>query len=121
MNRTIAALGIGGVMLATSAAAETIKVATWSIENFTEGSRTVAELSMMAELVDILDADVIALQEVDGPEAAQLIFDPNEYEFYFSSQGNPQRTGFAIRRGPCSPGIQTSRSWTSATFVAALI
>jgi hypothetical protein len=56
MKRTIAALGIGGVMLATSAAAETIKVATWNIENRTEGSRTVAELSMMAELVDILDA-----------------------------------------------------------------
>jgi endonuclease/exonuclease/phosphatase family metal-dependent hydrolase len=83
----------------TSAAAETIKVATWNIENLTEESRTVAELSMMADLVDILDADVIALQEVDGPEAAQLIFDPNEYEFHFSSQNNPQRTGFAIRRG----------------------
>jgi hypothetical protein len=38
-------------------------------------------------------------QEVDGPEAARLIFDPNEYEFHFSSQDNPQRTGFAIRRG----------------------
>jgi len=99
MKGTIVALGIGGVMLATSAAAETIKVATWNIENLTEGSRTVAELSMMAELVHILDADVIALQEVDGPEAAQLIFDPNEYEFHFSSQNNPQRTGFAIRRG----------------------
>ena len=76
-------------MLATSAAAETIKVATWNIENFTEGSRTVAELSMMAELVDILDADVIALQEVDGPEAAQLIFDPNEYEFQLLIAGQP--------------------------------
>jgi endonuclease/exonuclease/phosphatase family metal-dependent hydrolase len=83
----------------TSAAAETIKVATWNIENLTEESRTVAELSMMADLVDILDADVIALQEVDGPEAARLIFDPAEYEFHFSSQNNPQRTGFAIRRG----------------------
>jgi endonuclease/exonuclease/phosphatase family metal-dependent hydrolase len=99
MNRTIAALGIGGAMLASGAAAETIKVASWNIENLTEGSRAVAELSMMAELIDILDADVIALQEVDGPEAAQLIFDPNEYEFHFSSQNNPQRTGFAIRRG----------------------
>jgi hypothetical protein len=36
---------------------------------------------MMAELVDILDADVIALQEVDGPEAAQLIFDPTSTNF----------------------------------------
>jgi hypothetical protein len=99
MSRTIAALGIGGVMLATSAAAETIKVATWNIENFTVGSRTVAELSAMADLVDILDADVIAMQEVDGPEAARQIFDPNQYDFHFSSRNYQQRTGFAIRRG----------------------
>jgi hypothetical protein len=44
---------IGAGTLVTSAAAETIKVATWNIENFTEGSRSVAELTMMAELVDI--------------------------------------------------------------------
>jgi hypothetical protein len=35
MKTTITALGIGGVM-ATSAAAGTIKVATWNIENLTE-------------------------------------------------------------------------------------
>jgi hypothetical protein len=74
---------------------------------------------MMADLVDILDADVIALQEVDGPEAARLIFDPAEYEFHFSSQNNPQRTGFAIAEAWRSPRIRTSRSWTSAVFVAA--
>ena len=53
----------------------------------------------MAELVELLDADVIAVQEVDGPEAAQQIFDPNEYQFHFSSRNHSQRTGFAIRRG----------------------
>jgi len=84
----IAAVALAGAMLATSAAADSIKVATWNIENFTVGSRTVAELSAMANLVEILDADVIALQEVDGPAAAQLIFNPNEYVFHFSSRNN---------------------------------
>jgi endonuclease/exonuclease/phosphatase family metal-dependent hydrolase len=59
----------------------------------------VDELSAMADLVDILDADVIAVQEVDGTEAARQIFDPDEYEFHFSSRDDQQRTGFAIRRG----------------------
>jgi 5'-nucleotidase (lipoprotein e(P4) family) len=44
-----------------------------------------------------LDADIVALQEVDGPDAAALIF-PG-YEFCFSSRAHPQKNGFAIRRG----------------------
>jgi endonuclease/exonuclease/phosphatase family metal-dependent hydrolase len=83
MTTKIALAALGGVMLATGAAAETLKIAAWNVEHFTEGSRTVAELSMMADLVDILDADVIALQEVDGAEAARLIFDPEAYDFHF--------------------------------------
>jgi endonuclease/exonuclease/phosphatase family metal-dependent hydrolase len=81
------------------AAADTLKVATWNIENLTVGSRTAAELAALRRLVDLLDADVIALQEVDGPEAAQQIFDEGDYTFHFSTQDNPQRTGFAIREG----------------------
>jgi endonuclease/exonuclease/phosphatase family metal-dependent hydrolase len=95
----ISALSLAGVMLASGAAAETIKVATWNIENLTVGSRTAAELAALRELVDLLDADVIALQEVDGAEAAQQIFDEGEYVFHFSTQDNPQLTGFAIREG----------------------
>lgn len=95
----IAAVSVAGAMLASGAAAESIKVATWNIENFAIGSRTPQELAALRELVDLLDADVIALQEVDGPEVAQQIFDPDMYAFHFSSRNHPQRTGFAIRRG----------------------
>lgn len=84
----IAAIALAGVMLASSAAAEAIRVASWNIENFTVGGRTAAELSALAALVEILDADVVALQEVDGPEAAQQIFDPTEYDFHFSSRNH---------------------------------
>jgi endonuclease/exonuclease/phosphatase family metal-dependent hydrolase len=99
MTIRIAALLLAGVMLAGGAAADTLKVATWNIENLTVGSRTAAELAALRALVDLLDADVIALQEVDGAEAAQQIFDEGEYTFHFSTQDNPQRTGFAIREG----------------------
>jgi endonuclease/exonuclease/phosphatase family metal-dependent hydrolase len=44
-----------------------------------------------------LDADVIALQEVDGPEAAALVL-PN-YDFCFTARRNLQNNGIAIRRG----------------------
>jgi len=44
-----------------------------------------------------LDADVVALQEVDGPNAASLIL-PG-YEFCFSARPHVQKNGFAIRRG----------------------
>lgn len=44
-----------------------------------------------------LDADVIALQETDGPGAARQVL-PG-YEFCFSKRPNVQKNGFAIRRG----------------------
>lgn len=53
-----------------------------------------------------LDADVIALQEVDGEEAARLVF-PG-YRFCFSSRVAVQNNGFAIRRGlafECGPEL----------------
>lgn len=44
-----------------------------------------------------LDADIVALQEVDGADAARLVF-PG-YEFCFSARVGVQNNGFAIRRG----------------------
>ena len=53
-----------------------------------------------------LNADVIALQEVDGPEAARLVFP--DYQFCFSGRIAVQNNGFAIRRGLpflCAPDL----------------
>ena len=44
-----------------------------------------------------LRADIVALQEVDGPEAAEQVF-PG-YDFCFSTRRHTQKNGFAIRRG----------------------
>ena len=54
-----------------------------------------------------LDADVIALQEVDGAAAACLVFP--DYEFCFSGRLAVQNNGFAIRRGlafACGPELE---------------
>jgi endonuclease/exonuclease/phosphatase family metal-dependent hydrolase len=53
-----------------------------------------------------LDADVIALQEVDGADAARLVFEG--YRFCFSTRVAVQNNGFAIRRGlpfECGPDL----------------
>ena len=44
-----------------------------------------------------LAADIVALQEVDGPAAAAQVF-PG-YDYCFSTRAHTQKNGFAIRRG----------------------
>lgn len=59
--------------------------------------RSSRDFTMLARYARELDADVVALQEVDGPEAARLVFP--DYDFCFTARTHVQNTGFAIRRG----------------------
>jgi endonuclease/exonuclease/phosphatase family metal-dependent hydrolase len=59
--------------------------------------RSDADLAKLREYARKLDADVIALQEVDGPQAARLVF-PG-YEFCFTRRVHVQNVGFAVRAG----------------------
>jgi len=59
--------------------------------------RSAADLARLRDYARKLDADVIALQEVDGPEAARLVF-PG-YEFCFTRRVHVQNVGFAVRAG----------------------
>lgn len=58
-----------------------------------------ADFAGLARYARALDADVVALQEVDGPAAAALVFPPGRYAFCFTGARAVQNTGFAIRRG----------------------
>jgi endonuclease/exonuclease/phosphatase family metal-dependent hydrolase len=81
-----------------------LKLATWNLEwlDADDGhgnvARQPADYARLARYAEQLDADVVALQEVDGPEAAQRVFDPARYDFHFIEGHNPQRTGFAYAR-----------------------
>lgn len=92
-----------GLVMAGIADAGTVRIATWNIEHLRaenqQGAvkRDDADYVKLAELAAELDADIIALQEVDGPEAAARVFDDSEYNFFFSDRNNTQRTGFAVR------------------------
>jgi len=59
--------------------------------------RTPADFAKLRDYARKLDADVIALQEVDGPEAARLVF-PG-YAFCFTRRVHVQNVGFAVRAG----------------------
>jgi len=75
------------------------------VHRFERSSRDFATLARYAHQ---LDADVIALQEVDGAEAARLVF-PG-YTFCFTSRRHVQNNGFAIRAGiphRCAPDVVT--------------
>lgn len=50
-------------------------------------------------LLKVQQADLIALQEVDGPEAAKLVFRQGYQLDCFVKRAHPQKVGFAIREG----------------------
>jgi endonuclease/exonuclease/phosphatase family metal-dependent hydrolase len=59
--------------------------------------RSAADFAKLRDYARRLDADVIALQEVDGPEAARLVFP--DYAFCFTRRVHVQNVGFAVRAG----------------------
>ncbi len=59
--------------------------------------RASQDYAALARYAKRLDADVIAIEEVDGAAAAQLVF--KGYHFCFTSRDAVQNTGFAIRFG----------------------
>jgi endonuclease/exonuclease/phosphatase family metal-dependent hydrolase len=60
--------------------------------------RVPADFTRLQGYAQRLEADVVAFQEVDGPEAAARIFNPRDYAFFFPRENDVQRTGFAVRR-----------------------
>lgn len=56
-----------------------------------------ADLARLRAFASTLPLDVIALQEIDGPEAAVHVFP--DREFCFTKRPHVQNVGFAIRRG----------------------
>jgi endonuclease/exonuclease/phosphatase family metal-dependent hydrolase len=96
-------------LAALPARAQEIKLATWNIAWLTlrqtgdpdlpRGlvTRSREDFSRLADYARRLDADIVALQEVDGAEAAARVFDPRQYRFHFTEERDIQRPGFAWR------------------------
>lgn len=97
-----------------------LRLASWNIEHLAEHDgrgcrpRTERDYAALREHARALDADVIALQEIESKAAAERVFDPAMYTVLVEERAgerrgdcrgrpglaiNPQRTGFAIRKG----------------------
>jgi len=80
--------------------AETLKVASLNIAwlgSHGFNKRTENDYKELARYAKQLNADVIALQEVENSDYARKVFG-DEYDYYFSSKNWVQRLGVAVRK-----------------------
>jgi endonuclease/exonuclease/phosphatase family metal-dependent hydrolase len=99
------------LLLAGPADARELKVTTWNLEWLTarpDGDpalpadvhpKTASDVAVLRQYAASLDADVVALQEVDGPGIASALFPPDRYRLVFTDDAVIQRVGVAVRRG----------------------
>lgn len=99
------------LLLTGGAQAAELRVATWNLEWLTArqpGDPALPEDVRPKRSEDIdalrryaltLDADVVAFQEVDGPEIAARVFPADRYFIIMTADDVVQRVGFAVRRG----------------------
>lgn len=97
--------------MSCAANAADLKLATWNLEWLTlrpagdpalpadVQPKRPEDLARLRAYAAVLDADVVALQEVDGAPAAAAVFPPERYVLHVTADPVVQRVGFAVRRG----------------------
>ncbi|PWS36971.1 hypothetical protein DFH01_08800 [Falsiroseomonas bella] len=98
------------LLAAPAWATQEVKLATWNIAWLTlkpEGHpdlpreirpRSTEDIRLLRGYATRLNADIVALQEIDGTAAAERVFDPATYAIHLTSESDTQRPGFAVRR-----------------------
>jgi endonuclease/exonuclease/phosphatase family metal-dependent hydrolase len=106
--RRAASLFIAIVLLATCASAAELKLATWNLEWLTARDHDLPQdahpkrpedIDLLQHYAIELNADVIAIQEVDGAAIAARVFPPDRYSIHMSRDRVVQRVGIVVRRG----------------------
>ncbi len=104
-------LALAVLLIPLSLHAQTpLKISTWNIAWLTTRptghpdlppdvrTRSPEDFARLRAYADQLDADIVALQEIDGPLAAARVFDTGEYAIHLTEERDIQRPGFAYRR-----------------------
>lgn len=81
-----------------------LRIATWNIahlyETYSAGQsdylRSEEDFERLAGYARELDADIVALQEVESEAVARRVFGEG-YQYFFTTRNNRQRVGFAVR------------------------
>ena len=85
-----------------------LKLATWNLDWLTTSDRDLPadvrpkrpeDIDLLRQYAAELAADVIAVQEVDGPTVAARVFPPDRYSIHMSRDNVVQRVGIVVRRG----------------------
>jgi len=99
------------LLFAGVAEARDLRLATWNIAWLTlkpSGHRDLprdvtarrpGDFARLAAYAAQLDADVVAIQEIDGEAAAARVFPPDHWSLHLTDERDIQRPGFAVRRG----------------------
>lgn len=94
-----------------AARADTLKISTWNLEWLTTrpaddpslprdaSPKRPADIARLAHYAARLNADVIAIEEVDGPAIAARIFPPDRYAIHMTRDQVVQRVGLVVRKG----------------------
>jgi endonuclease/exonuclease/phosphatase family metal-dependent hydrolase len=99
---------VGIALLATLASASELKLATWNLEWLTSRERDLPpdvrpkrpeDIDLLQRYASDLNADVIAIQEVDGAAIAARVFPTDRYSIHMSHDRVVQRVGIVVRRG----------------------
>jgi endonuclease/exonuclease/phosphatase family metal-dependent hydrolase len=88
------------LMYVSPSYSQELKVASWNIAwlgSHEYNKRKSNDYQQLAVYAKQLDADVIALQEVEDENWARKVFG-NEYDFYFSTKDWVQRVGVAVKK-----------------------
>lgn len=99
-NSTVGASPKSDAIITTNKKAEVIKIASWNIAwlgSHEYNKRTSADYQQLSQYAKQLDADVIALQEVESEEWARKVFG-DDYNYYFSTKDWVQRVGVAVKK-----------------------
>jgi endonuclease/exonuclease/phosphatase family metal-dependent hydrolase len=114
-RRILLRAAVGAVLslclLAAPAGAAELKIATWNLNWLTARPagdpslphdvhvRTPGDFGRLREYALQLNADVIAIEEVDGAAVAQRVFPPDRYSIHMTHDDVVQRVGIVVRRG----------------------
>ena len=117
MKRTCRLLGVIAIVLAANPAfaqqTKSVRIATWNMAWLTdrmpgtggEGGvpanvhhRSKADWALVRKYAKLLNADIVAFEEVDGIEAAKKAYG-DKYNFHTTDEPDVQKPGFAIRKG----------------------
>lgn len=90
--RSLVLTSLLGVLTAPLATAMDLVVGTWNLEHLAAEvgagcrPRTERDYAKLRQTADALDADIVALQEVESAAAAARVFDPDDYAILMSGR-----------------------------------